>query len=83
MADIISFPGHKWYHCDPSCSGCMICDGGLGACVTCGGFEGSLAKDCPQVRCEMIVHDEVHAGRIDYDRRRGWYRKERIDVREG
>jgi hypothetical protein len=84
MADIISFPGHKWFHCNPAtCNGCMFCHGGLRCCVTCGGLEGSLTTHCPQMRFEMIVLDEVYAGRIDYDKRRGWIKKEKIDVREG
>jgi hypothetical protein len=82
---MIQFPGHKWFNCDPPCQDryCMFCEGGLGACVTCGGAEASLTTNCPQMRCEMIVLDAVQAGECDYDRRRGWYRKERIDVRQG
>lgn len=30
----------------------------------------------------MIVLDAVYAGECDYDRRRGWIRKEKIDVKQ-
>jgi hypothetical protein len=81
--DIVQFPGHKWFHCNTrTCNGCMFCHGGLGCCVTCGGLEGSLTTHCPQMRCEMIVLDAVYAGECDYDRRKGWIRKEKIDVKQ-
>ena len=77
MADIVQFPGHKWYHCNAeTCSGCAFCHGGLGACVTCGGLEGSLTRDCPGVRCDEIVLDAVYTEEIDYHRGRGWIRRE-------
>lgn len=73
MGTVIRFPRHKWFRCNPStCNGCMFCHGGLGACRTCGGFEGSLPTDCPQYRCTAETLDKIYAGRVDYRRREGW-----------
>lgn len=39
---------HTWYECHGKheSPGCMFCDGGLGACTVCNGFEGTLTTDC-------------------------------------
>lgn len=72
---IITFPRHKLERCDGRwCdSGCPVC-AGLAICVTCGGAEGDLTKDCPQEPMREIVRAEVYAGRIDYHHKRGWFK---------
>lgn len=69
---IIRFPAHKLHHCEPGCTGCMFCDGGLALCVTCGGAEGSLPTDCPGEPMPELICEEVYGGAVDYRRGRGW-----------
>lgn len=45
---------------------CMICDGGLSHCTTCGLFEGSLTTECPGVQCYAEKADDVYAGKLDF-----------------
>jgi hypothetical protein len=45
---------------------CMICDGGLFACVDCRLFEGSVTTECPRVNCYFPMSDVVYAGFIDF-----------------
>lgn len=48
---------HVYYECKGCERGCQFCDGGLGYCTVCGGFEGSLTTDC----CgRKITEDEEH-----------------------
>lgn len=76
MSVILRWPGHVAHHCDTrTCDGCMFCHGGLFACVTCGGLEGSVPTDCPGERMPEVVADEVYAGAIDYRRGEGWTRR--------
>lgn len=35
---------HVWHECKRS--ECFVCDGGLGWCTVCNGFEGTLTTDC-------------------------------------
>jgi hypothetical protein len=70
---IIKFSGHKLYRCPRECEGCMICEGGLASCVTCGGGEASLPRHCPGARMTCEEADRVQAGTLDYDRQMGWY----------
>jgi hypothetical protein len=37
---------HVYFKCDCWKTGCMFCDGGLGACTVCMGIEGSLTTEC-------------------------------------
>lgn len=54
---------------------CMICDGGLAHCTTCGGFEGTLPTDCPGQRMTEAQAEEVYAGKVDYlADKGGWIR---------
>jgi len=46
--------------------GCLVCDGGLSMCVTCGGAEASLPSQCPRERMSAIQEDAVQAGVADY-----------------
>jgi hypothetical protein len=50
--------GHIWYECKCHRVGCQFCDGGLGLCTVCGGFEGSLLPKCPGIRLTEEQHDE-------------------------
>lgn len=50
---------HTWYECLKPCErpGCMFCEGGLGLCTVCHGFEGTLTTDC----CgRKLTKDEEH-----------------------
>jgi len=38
--------GHVWHVCDCGKTGCQFCDGGLGFCTVCKGFEGTLTTHC-------------------------------------
>lgn len=44
----------------------MFCNGGLSACVTCGGGEASLPTHCPGVRMGTLKESMVQAGNADY-----------------
>ncbi len=37
---------HTWFECKCNNARCMFCDGGLGACTVCKGFEGTLTTHC-------------------------------------
>ena len=57
---------HTWFECDCHRVGCQFCDGGLGACTVCGGFEGSLATECPGKRLSDKTLDAIWKGYIDF-----------------
>ncbi len=49
---------HVWHECTCNRPGCMFCDGGLGYCTVCKGFEGTLTTEC----CgREITPEEEHA----------------------
>lgn len=75
--NIIPFPGHHWEHCERTeCTGCMLCQGGLALCRTCGALEGALTTDCPGVRVSYDDGEAVYQGRLDYRRGEGWVAEE-------
>ena len=77
MCAIIKFPRHKLMNCrGTACEGCPACEWNAAICQTCGGAEGSLATECPQVRMTMQQSDDVHAGRLDFVRGQ-WVTKDR------
>lgn len=45
---------------------CMVCDGGLGLCVICGGAEASLATECPGYRIGSELQEKIMASKIDF-----------------
>lgn len=57
---------HAYFDCKCNEQECPYCDGGLGLCTTCGGFDGSLTTDC----CGHTVSDKllqaVYAEGLDY-----------------
>ena len=58
---------HIWYKCDCYEVGCQFCDGGLGACTVCGGFEGTLTTECPGVRITPEQEDRIYKiGNLDF-----------------
>lgn len=63
---------HTWYECGCNRTGCMFCDGGLGSCTVCGGFEGTLPTDCPGERMDGALETRIYNGEIDYRAGRGW-----------
>ncbi len=63
---------------------CMICDGGLGLCQYCGGFEGSLATKCPGFDIGEEIADMIYKGVVDFTEE-GWvfnFGKIRENVKE-
>ncbi len=60
--------GHSFYKCArQNCYPCQFCDGGLGWCTVCNGFEGTLTTEC----CgRKITPEEEHAiyktGTLDF-----------------
>ena len=59
---------HTWYKCTCGEAGCMFCDGGLGACTVCNGFEGTLTEECCGFRLDEYVLEAVYKGGLDYAR---------------
>jgi hypothetical protein len=74
------FPRHKLKNCDGacletySCHRCPICEWGAAICETCGGAEGELTRDCPQVKMSEEQRDAVLKGQLNFDRRQGWHK---------
>lgn len=66
---------HAWYVCDGRHDdrGCQFCDGGLGACTVCGGFDGSLTTVCPGVALSADQLDAVYAQKIDFGHDAAWW----------
>lgn len=54
------------YHDNDDYYHCMFCEGGLSACTTCGGLEGSLTKDCAGSELSSFTLDKVWKGDIDF-----------------
>lgn len=69
--NVILFPRHKFHRCECGEPGCMYCEGGLCYCTTCGGGEGSLTEDCPQVRMTEEQERLVYEGVVDFRRKLG------------
>ncbi len=57
---------HKWHECECHKPGCQFCDGGLGLCTVCGGFEGTLTTDCCCRQLTQEEQDEVYKGERDF-----------------
>lgn len=53
---------HVWHKCQKD--RCYICEGGLGLCVVCGGFEGSLLTHCPGFKLNQETLDECYHGKV-------------------
>lgn len=77
---------HTWYECPPQADGnpahydtemsnCMFCDGGLGSCTVCGGFEGTLPSECPGRKTEEEHLQLVYNSTLDFKDGR-WFRRE-------
>lgn len=70
-AAVLRWYGHKWYRCPDHCSGCFICNGGLGVCDTCGGAESCLPTDCPGYTIPSDLYEAISSKRIDFNAKRG------------
>lgn len=59
---------HTWHKCDPPCVDrhCIFCDGGLGYCTVCGGFEGTLPTECPGVEMDQEIQDRIYNSLLDF-----------------
>lgn len=57
---------HVWFVCDCNRTACQFCDGGLGACTTCGGFEGSLPTHCPGADMGRFTEEKVYVTDLDF-----------------
>jgi len=59
---------HTWFKCKQPCtkSYCMFCDGGIGYCTVCKGFEGTLTSECCGFELNKYLQDAVYKGGLDY-----------------
>lgn len=57
---------HIWYKCTCNEINCMFCEGGLGSCTVCGGFEGTLTKECCGHRLDSFILDAIYKGGLNY-----------------
>lgn len=55
---------HTWYECNCNEIACQFCDGGLGLCTVCNGFEGTLTVEC----CGRKITEEEE--RLIYNERK-------------
>jgi len=53
---------HVFHKCkEPEC---YICEAGLGYCIVCGGFEGSLLTYCPGYQLNQETVDACYHGNV-------------------
>lgn len=71
MGEVIKWPRHRLHRCGEL--NCMICNGGLASCETCGGGEGDLPTDCPGRWMTIDEMEAVYCGDMNYTRQRGWF----------
>lgn len=60
---------HKFYECEQPCdrTACPFCEGGLGLCTVCGGFEGTLTTHCCGRKLTKEEEDKIYVlGTLDY-----------------
>ena len=57
---------HTWFKCTCGETGCQFCDGGLGKCTVCNGFEGQLTDECCGFKLDETVLDAVYKGGLNY-----------------
>lgn len=57
---------HSYFECKCQSPGCMFCDGGLGWCTVCGGFEGTLSHECPGKEMHGWQKSGVWRGVLEY-----------------
>ena len=82
FSKIILFPRHKLYKCGGNTLACIenrcaFCAGGLTACITCNGAEGSLPTECPQHPMTHEEQDAVYDETIDFKNGR-WIKLDKI-----
>lgn len=66
---------HVWYKCSQNCTGCQFCNGGLGYCTVCHGFEGTLTTECCGRKITEEEEDKIYKqGTLDFNNGR-WYVK--------
>ena len=52
---------------EPETQACRnICQGGLAACKTCGGAEGTLTTDCSGYKLSISVQENIYLHGLDY-----------------
>jgi len=59
---------HTWYKCTQPCHKphCMFCEGGLGWCTACDGFEGSLPTHCPGRKIGESDQQLIYKSTLDF-----------------
>ena len=82
--EVRRFRGRSWHRdrgctCTPAMRDsdrtCPCCEWGAMTCAVCGGSEGELPADCPQVEMTEDERDAVMQGRADYIQAAGgWVR---------
>lgn len=53
---------HTWHECKQE--GCYVCEGGLGWCIVCGAFEGSLLTHCPGFKLNPETIEACYNGNV-------------------
>lgn len=71
---------HTWHECDCHQPGCMFCDGALGLCTVCDGFEGTLTTHCCNRQLSQEEKDEIYKGNRDFVNG-GWVYRPKPDPR--
>ena len=78
---------HTWYKCSGGHEypgNCQFCDGGLGACTVCDGFEGTLTTECPGRKITPKEEDAIYKqGTLDFIFGEWWTKKKRVTVKKG
>lgn len=57
---------HVLFVCTCVEPGCQFCDGGLGWCTECDGFEGTLPTHCPGVKMTDEQKESVWRHKLDF-----------------
>ena len=70
---------HNFFVCNCGKHGCIFCDGGLGWCKTCNGFEGTLTTDCCGVWLyQSTLEIDIYKRGLDFLDTLGWIYPEAI-----
>jgi len=66
---------HIWFKCKQPCDNphCMFCEGGLGSCTVCEGFEGTLTRDCCGFKLDETDYDLIWKHGLQFTAEKGWH----------
>jgi len=57
---------HDYFKCTCNQMTCQFCEGGLGWCKVCDGFEGTLPSECPGFKMTEEQKEKVWKGPLDW-----------------